>query len=33
MAELPPQTKHTLSHRGNALRAIEPQLRAVLAND
>ncbi|MFN2160989.1 MAG: RdgB/HAM1 family non-canonical purine NTP pyrophosphatase [Candidatus Promineifilaceae bacterium] len=33
MAELPPQTKHTLSHRGNALRAIEPQLRAVLADD
>ena len=33
MAELPPQTKHALSHRGNALRAIEPQLRAVLAND
>ena len=33
MAELPPQTKHTLSHRGNALRAIEPQLRAVLASD
>jgi len=32
MAELPPQTKHTLSHRGNALRAIEPQLRAVLAD-
>ena len=33
MAELPPLTKHTLSHRGNALRAIEPQLRAILAND
>jgi XTP/dITP diphosphohydrolase len=32
MAELPPQTKHTLSHRGNALRAIEPQLRAILAD-
>jgi XTP/dITP diphosphohydrolase len=33
MAELPPQTKHRLSHRGNALRAIEPQLRTILAND
>jgi XTP/dITP diphosphohydrolase len=33
MAELPPQMKHALSHRGNALRAIEPQLRAILADD
>lgn len=30
MAELSPETKHSLSHRGNALRAIEPQLRAIL---
>ena len=30
MAQLTPETKHTLSHRGNALRAIEPQLRAII---
>jgi XTP/dITP diphosphohydrolase len=31
MAELPRQVKHSLSHRGQALRAVEPQLKALLA--
>lgn len=30
MAQLPAETKHALSHRGEALRAIEPQLRTIL---
>ena len=30
MAQLPPETKHAISHRGRALRAIEPQLRVRL---
>lgn len=30
MAELPPAVKHEISHRGEALRAIEPLLREVL---
>jgi XTP/dITP diphosphohydrolase len=31
MAQLPSQVKHSLSHRGRALRAVEPQLKTVLA--
>ncbi len=31
MAQLPPHTKHGLSHRGRALQALEPQLRMLLA--
>lgn len=31
MAELTSQVKHSLSHRGRALRAVEPQLKALLA--
>lgn len=30
MAQLPPEVKHSLSHRGRALRAVEPQLKAIL---
>lgn len=30
MAQLPAETKHALSHRGEALRVIEPQLRTIL---
>ena len=30
MAQLPPATKHALSHRGAALRAIDPQIRSIL---
>lgn len=31
MAQLPPQVKHALSHRGRALRAVGPQLKAILS--
>ncbi len=31
MAQLSPAVKHSLSHRGKALQAIEPQLRLILA--
>ncbi|MFN2192667.1 MAG: RdgB/HAM1 family non-canonical purine NTP pyrophosphatase [Candidatus Promineifilaceae bacterium] len=30
MAQLPPGVKHTLSHRGKALKAVEPRLKEIL---
>jgi len=32
MAEMPPQQKHAISHRGQALRGLGPQLLKLLAN-
>jgi XTP/dITP diphosphohydrolase len=33
MAQLPPGVKHTLSHRGRALKTIEPQLKKIVNPD
>ena len=33
MAQLGPEVKHTLSHRGRALRAVEPQLRKIMGTE